>query len=799
MIPKNYNPTESEPKWQQYWIDEGIFKFDPRSDNPIFSIDTPPPTVSGKMHIGHVFSYSQMDFIARYHRMKGENVFMPFGTDDNGLATERLIEKESKVRSVEMDRQEFIKLCLKTLERIRPEYVDDWKRIGLSADWSVFYSTIDDHSRKVSQISFIDLYKKGREYRIKSPFMWCPECRTSIAQVELKDETRDSQLVYIKFSISGSNEEITIATTRPEMMGSCVAVYINPDDKKNKKYIGNHVILPLYEREVPVIANKEVDMEYGSGIVYHCTYGDMTDADWAKKFKTDVIEIINKDGTLNEKAGKYSGLKARDARKSIIEDLENGKCIEKVESLKHTVNTHERCGTGIEILSTYQWFIRYLDLKEALLKAGRKLKWHPDHMRNRYENWIKGLKWDWSISRQRYFGVPFPVWYCKKCRTIMLAEEKDLPVDPLKDSPKKPCKCGSIEFEPEKDVFDTWATSSLTPQIASEIFPEIKDSLYPMTLRPQAHDIISFWLFNTVVKSQLHNVKNPWKHVMVSGWALDPRGKKMSKSKGNVVEPREMIKKYSADALRFWAASSNLGEDLPFQEKDLVTGTKTINKLWNASKFATMNLGNYEKEVPKTLAVMDKWVLTKLSKLIQNCTDAFEVYEYSRVKIEAENFFWHTFTDDYLEIIKDRMYNDEYSDDDILSAKYTLYKVLLSILKLFSPIMPHITEEIYQHYFRNFEKENSIHRTKWPKEEDVYENEMVIGDKAVEIIRILRKYKSENKMSMNAPLKKVIISDKSLEPALNDIKSTMKIESIMSGKPQGNLIVTKSGIKISVE
>ena len=783
MFVKKYEPKTSEPKWQKFWEQEKIFKF-VDNDKKIFSIDTPPPTVSGKMHIGHAFSYSQMDFIARYHRMKGENVLMPFGTDDNGLATERLIEKENKIKSSQMNRQEFIEICLKTLKNLRDDFLNDWKRLGVSADWTIFYSTIDKHSQKISQKSFIDLYKKGREYRLKSPFLWCPECKTSIAQVELNDVTKNSKLVYIKFKISETNDFITISTTRPEMMASCVAVYINPKDKKNKIHIGKKIILPFYEREVKIIANDEVDIGYGSGVVYHCTYGDMSDADWVRKFKTNVIEIINKDGTLNEFAGKYKGLKCVDARSSIIKDLEKENLIEKIEPITHNVNTHERCGIEIEILSTYQWFIKYLDLKETFLKAGEKLNWYPSHMKNRYDNWVKGLKWDWAISRQRYFGVPFPVWYCKKCNSIILADEKNLPVDPLKDKPQKKCKCGSDEFIPEKDVLDTWTTSSLTPQIISELLN--LEKIYPMNLRPQAHDIISFWLFNTVVKSQLHNMKNPWNHVMISGWALDPHGKKMSKSKGNVVDPKKIIEKYSSDCLRFWASGSNLGEDLSFQEKELITGNKTINKIWNASKFVIMNIDDYKKEKPKNLNIIDKWIFTKLSKTIENCTKSFEEYEYSKSKNLTENFFW-IFTNDYLEIVKSRMYNDNYSKQDVLSGKYTLYNVLLILLKLFSPIMPHITEEIYQNYFRKFEKEKSIHITSWPKCEKY--NDVEVVNRAVEIIKKLRKYKSDNNMSMNAPLKKIILNEKMTEPVLDAIKNTMKIENIIIDEKRGELSV----------
>ena len=582
-LPKHYNPQESEIKWMQYWEKEKIYKFDPESKAEIYSIDTPPPTVSGKMHLGHTFSYSQQDFVVRFQRMLGKNIFYPFGTDDNGLATERMIEKMKNAKGQFMKRKEFVELCLKTLEEIRPDFVYDWKRIGISADFNIFYTTIDAHSQKVSQKSFIDLYKMGRIYKKRAPFVWCPECQTAIAQVEMKDSERDSNLVYMKFDTS-LGKQITIATTRPELLPACVAIHVHPDDKRYKKFIGAKAKIPFSDREVKINSNKDVDMAFGSGAVYHCTYGDMDDVKWIEEFKIKPIEIMNKDGTLNEKAGKFVGMHVKKARKEVVEALKEDNRIEKIDPIKHVVNVHERCETDIEILNTDQWFIRYLDLKGDFIKYGRRIKWRPEHMRARYENWIDGLKWDWNISRQRHFGVPIPVWYCKKCNEVIIADEKQLPVDPLVDKPKTKCKCGSSDFEPEKDVLDTWATSSLTPDIAIELFKNkgIYENLFPMSLRPQAHDIITFWLFNTIVKSYFHHNSIPWKDVMISGWALDPHGKKMSKSKGNVVDPREMLKKYSADAIRFWAAGSNLGDDLPFQEKDLVTGIKFTTKIWNA-------------------------------------------------------------------------------------------------------------------------------------------------------------------------------------------------------------------------
>jgi len=715
-LPKRYNPQESEVKWMKFWEKEKIYKFDPESKAEIYSIDTPPPTVSGKMHLGHSFSYSQQDFVARFQRMLGKNVFYPFGVDDNGLATERMIEKIKNVKGQFMKRNEFVKLCYNTVEEIRNDFVQDWKRIAVSADYDIFYSTINEHSQKISQRSFIELYKMGRIYRKRAPFVWCPECQTAIAQVEMKDSERKSNFVYMKFDTS-LGKQITIATTRPELLPACVAIHIHPNDKRYNKLIGAKAKIPFSKREVKITANKDVDMEFGSGIVYHCTYGDMDDVKWMEEFNVKPIEIMNKDGTLNELAGKFKGLHVKEARKAVIKALEEENRIEKILPISHVVNVHERCETDIEILTTDQWFIKYLDLKKDFIKYGRQIKWYPKHMRARYENWILGLKWDWNISRQRHFGIPIPAWHCNQCNEIIIADEKQLPVDPLVDKPNKKCKCGSNELIPEKDVLDTWATSSLTPDIAAELFKDKKiyKKLFPMSLRPQAHDIITFWLFNTVVKSYFHHKNIPWKDVMISGWALDPHGKKMSKSKGNVIDPKEMIEKYSADALRFWASGSKLGDDLPFQEKDLVTGQKFTTKIWNSSKFAFMHLKDYKLKKPKNLEVIDAWILSKLSNLVKESTENFMNYEYSHTKLETDKFFWHSFCDNYLEIVKDRVYNpDKRGKESRLSAQYGLYHTLLTIIKLMAPITPFITEELYHAFYKKYEKSKSIHNASWP-------------------------------------------------------------------------------------
>lgn len=775
---EKYDAQEAEAKWQKFWQEKGIYKFDPDSECKIYSIDTPPPTVSGKMHLGHSFSYSQQDFIARFKRMKGFNVFYPFGTDDNGLPTKLLIEKEKKVKASMMSRKEFVQLCLKTLkDELRPKYISDWKKIGMSCDFSLFYTTINEHSQKISQKSFIDLYKEGREYRAEAPAMHCPKCQTAISQVECEDKEISSFFNDIVFKVD--EEDLIISTTRPELLPACVAVFYHPDDDRYKKYKGKNAKVPLFDFEVPILEDHRADPEKGTGIVMCCTFGDSTDAEWQKAHNLPIKESIGKDGKMTKLAGKYESMTIETARKVIIEDMKDKRLLISQKPIKHAVNVHERCGTPVEFVHSKQWFIKYLDLKEDMIRWGKELNWFPPHMKNRYDNWVEGLQWDWCISRQLPFGIPFPVWYCKKCDEVITAKEEDLPVDPVEDKPPldKCPKCGSQEIVPEEDIINTWATSSLTPQISASLVPEKYEDIYPMSLRPQAHDIISFWLFNTVVKSRLHNKLNPWKDVAISGWALDPHGKKMSKSKGNVVEPQKMIEKYSADSLRFWAAGSKLGEDLPFQEKDFLTGKKMITKLWNASKFAAMHLEDYNPSEKAELEEYDRSVLSKLNRMIKECTENFESYEYSKVKSDVDKFFWQNICDLYLEIAKDRLYNpDKRGEMQRRSAQYTLYRLILSTIKMLAPIMPHITEEIYQKYFKENEKSESIHISEWPLSDDslIDERAEIVGSIVDLAVEHTRRAKSEQNVSLKEPVKKLVIEAKITPEEFEKIRSDIK-------------------------
>lgn len=763
-----------EEKWLAYWEREKVYKFNPKSGRKIFSVDTPPPTVSGNMHIGHASSYSHDDFIVRYKRMKGFEVLYPFGTDDNGLPTERLIERLKNVKSKNMSRAEFIDLCLKTLKEITPDFVSDWKNLGISCDYGVHYSTIDDHARKISQRNFLELYKKGLVYKESFPTIYCPECQTPVAQAELEDKNKETFFTTVKF-FAEDGTELPIATTRPELLGACVAVFVNPEDKRYKKFVGKKAVVPLFENEVPIIADASAQMDKGTGVLMVCSYGDKYDVDAIKRHKLTPRVIFSLDGRVV--LGKYEGMTILETRKKTLEDLKAKDLIVEQKKITHAVNVHDKCGTGIEFLPTEQWFIKILDKKKELIAQGKKIKWYPEHMFKRYENWINGLEWDWSISRERHFGIPIPVWHCPMCGEVILADEKDLPVDPMQTS-KKCSKC-KVETVPEKKVLDTWATSSLTPQIVSDLVGgKIK---IPYSLRPQAHDIIRTWAFYTIVRALYNENKIPWEEIAISGF-VTLGGEKMSKSKGNVISPRTVMGEFGSDALRYWAASAKLGDDVDYKESDLIAGKKFVTKLLNASRFVFMNL-KYQKKKP-VLVEADRLFLTRVNELIKSVSAAFDEYNYARAKLETDRFFWQVFADNYLEIVKDRVYNG--TEEEKASAFWTLYNSLLTIVKLMAPITPYICEEVYQNHFKEFEGDKSIHTSSWPSALDVKSGK---GDEKawndlLDLIARVRQVKSAEKKAMNSKVVLTLPSEMQteLKSVMKDFKSVMNVVELRSGE-----------------
>jgi valyl-tRNA synthetase len=773
-----YDADEAEEKWQEWWEDHDIYTFD--GDGPVFSIDTPPPTVSGRMHIGHAFSYTQGDFIARYKRMRGFDVFYPFGTDDNGLPTERLVEQEKGVSANDMDRSAFRKVVRDTVQEKVASFTADWKKYGISCDFQDAYSTISDHCVKTSQKSFVDLFKKGLVYRKETPVSWDTEHQTAIAQAEFENVEKRGYLDDIAFHDTHGNE-LVISTTRPELIPACVALAAHPEDERYQDLHDRDVIVPITEHRVPVIFDESVDKEFGTGLMMICTFGDKEDIEKWYKHDLELRSIMEPDGTLNETAGPYQGLSIKEARTEIVEDLKEEGYLKNAEKITHNVNVYERSGVEVEYLNTPQWFVRVLDYKHDLLEAGDEINWIPDFMEHRYEHWVQGLHWDWCISRQRPYGVPFPVWYEKDSGEIIVPDEDELPVDPTEDTPRG---YDADDVVAETDVMDTWATSSVTPQIALDWAEDEDrfDELFPMDLRLQAHDIIRTWAFYTIVKSEYHHKDKPWENIAISGHALDSDGKKMSKSKGNVVDPNEMREEYSADAVRYWAAGAKLGEDMPFQEKDLRTGEKTIRKLWNASKFAMMHVDEYDGTAPDSFETMDAWMLDRFNRLVEQCTEHFDRYEYAKVKLAVDDFFWNTFCDYYLEIVKDRLYNpEERGADARVSAQYTLYHVLQGVVKMFAPIMPHVTEELWHECFREKEGVESVHVSSWPRVDADRIDDTVkdVGDTAIDVIAAVRKYKTDNEMSLGAEVDTIAVTAPvDLSDVVEDIEGTCRAESV---------------------
>lgn len=759
---KKYDFRKTEKELERMWEENEIYKYQNGKEKKIFSIDTPPPTVSGKLHIGHVFSYTQAEMIARFKRMQGYDVFYPFGFDDNGLPTERLVEKDEHIRASMLPRSEFRTKCMNTIGKYESEFKDLWKRLGFSVDWNLQYQTISDLSQKISQKSFLELAKMQKAYMKESPVLWCTECQTSIAQAEL--ETRECETTFHYLYFQTPLGKLLIATTRPELLAGCVCIFVHPEDARYQKYIGQKAIVPLYDLEIPILADEAVSMEKGTGAVMCATFGDSTDMEWYQKHKLPYKKIILPDGTIEENVPFIGGRKVKEARAYIAELLQEKGLLVKQEKINHMVAVHERCGNEVEFIPSKQWYIDVLSEKELFLKAADEIRWHPEHMKNRYRIWVENLKWDWCISRQRYFGVPFPVWYCKNCQKPAFADEKQLPVNPLETNPAHACECGCNEFIPEKAVFDTWATSSVTTLINAHYGEEddISKDIFPMGMRCQAHEIIRTWAFYSIVKSLYHTGKIPWKDIMISGFVLAKPGEKISKSKNNDANsPMALIETHSADAIRYWAANSKLGTDTFFSEEELKISKRFINKLYNAAKFAILQMEDFEKPREydaSRLLPIDRFILERVNETTSRATRLLEDYEIGQARHEIDNLFWKDFCDYYIEIVKERLYQPEkHGEEERYSGQIALYHSLLGILKLYAIYTPYVTEYIYQEFYRKQEKEASLHQTVWSMKEinTIY---LEFGEHIKEVIAEVRKNKTENQMSMKDSIPELMIT-----------------------------------------
>ena len=811
-LPKHYNIFESEKKWQKLWQEKKIYAWNPEaSREDSFVVDTPPPTVSGQLHMGHIFSYTQADFIVRFQRMMGKNIFYPIGFDDNGLPTERLVEKQRKVRANQMDRAEFIKICEEVVESEEEKFRQLFNDIALSVDWSLEYQTISPKSRKISQMSFLDLVKKGEVYRESQPILWDPVDQTALAQADIEDKEHSSFMNEIIFKTE-DGQTLHIATTRPELLPGCVAVFYNPTDARYTKLAGKFAITPLFGMSVPILADETVSIDKGTGLVMCCTFGDTMDVNWWKTYKLPLRSILNKYGKIDakileivpEEARVYAdaiiGLKASDARMKVLEILKEKELLIKQDPITHTVKCAERSGAPLEIITAPQWFVRTLPHKEAILERAKEVNWHPKNMKIRLDNWTNSIAWDWCISRQRFFGVPFPVWYSKRAGEEgkpIFADISQLPVDPMKDVP---LGYDASEVEADRDVMDTWATSSVSPQLSSwgisdefVIDADRHEKLFPADLRPQAHEIIRTWAFYTMLKAHLHQNTIPWKNIMISGWCLSEDKTKMSKSKGNIIDPRNLLDQYGSDVIRYWASTSRLGADTAYSEDIVKNGKKLVNKLWNASKFASIHFDkvndfgiNLKSNIDngRINISTDLWIISKLHNVIDKATKHFNDFEYAIARDIAEEFFWKDFCDNYLELVKMRAYNENGLDaKGQESGVLTLYWTLHTLLKLFAPFLPHITDELNHLIFGATE---SIHKQNmWPKLSELSANveRLIEGELMVEIIDLVRKSKAERNLSVKAEIEVLAFESKIPfdKHMLEDLKNVTTSHKVVPG------------------
>jgi valyl-tRNA synthetase len=795
-----------DERWAAHWETEGIYRFDrAKNRSEIFSIDTPPPTVSGSLHMGSVFGYVQTDAIARFRRMRGQEVFYPMGWDDNGLATERRVQNYYGVRCdphlpydasfappasppkdpISISRPNFLELCARLVAEDEKAFEALWCRLGLSVDWTLTYTTIGTSARRTSQRAFLRNLARGEAYQADAPTLWDVDFRTAVAQAELEDREVAGAYHALRFHRIDGEGDVLIDTTRPELLAACVAVVAHPDDDRYQSLFGREVSTPLYGARVPVLKHRLADPEKGTGIAMICTFGDTTDVVWWRELQLPMRAIIGVDGRLKADppegfadggAAAYSeaaGKNVKQAQKIVVEQLRaSGELEGDPRPITHPVKFYERGDRPLEIVTSRQWYFRNggrdAELRAELLKLGGELRWHPPHMRSRYDTWIDGLNSDWLVSRQRYFGVPFPVWYRvdgdgrPDYRDPIVAAEADLPVDPSSDVPagftadQRGRPGGFVE---DPDVMDTWATSSLTPQIVTGWVddPDLFDRTFPMDLRPQGPEIIRTWLFDTVVRARFEHGGLPWSDTTINGWVLDPDRKKMSKSIGNVVTPMPLVDEYGPDALRYWACNGRPAVDTAVDFGIMKIGRKLAIKILNASKF-TLNIASEQPSSTDDLALvtnpLDRSMLVTLADLVDDATTAFDAFDYARALERTERFFW-SFCDDYVELVKGRAYGGA-GAAPAASAAVGLRAALSTLLRMFAPIMPFVTEEVWSWF-----ESGSVHRAGWPGGSPLRldDADPLVFAVVAEVLAAVRKEKSEQKRSLRTPAVRVVVHD----------------------------------------
>lgn len=803
---KKYDHLVAEKQAQELWQQGKVYAAH-SNPGPLFSIDTPPPTVSGALHIGHIFSYTQTDVLARYKRMAGFSVFYPFGFDDNGLPTERFVEKKQGASAYSIGRSAFIELCLKETIDVEKQFQELWQRIGLSVDWEACYSTISSQTRRISQASFIELHNKGYAYRKEEPALYCTTCYTSVAQAELDDVEHPSTFNDIIFK--SGDQDLVIATTRPELLPSCVALFYHPSDARYAHLAGKNATVPLFEHQVPILADERVKPEKGTGLVMCCTFGDSTDIEWYKQYKLPYRQSIGRDGRFVASTGILAGLKVKPARAAIISALKEQNLLIKERPITHAVNVHERCKNEIEYIILSQWFLEILPHKDDFLKAADLIDWHPAYMKTRYINWVENINWDWCISRQRFFGIPFPAWHCTDCSTVITPSLDQLPIDPQETPYTGTCpQCSGSNIEADTDVMDTWNTSSLTPYICLEIAKKMgiptdyKDftteqglskyhestggaqkGLYEhgefgagpradalVSMRPQAHDIIRTWAFYTIVKTWLHEHRVPWESIVISGHVLSTEKQKISKSQGNSpLVPENLLKTYPADVIRYWTSTAQLGTDTAFSETQFGIGQRLLIKMWNAYLFmsahSTASAGTAPANIYKPHGLCNTWLMHRATETYAAYTKHFDEVEYNKALDVIEKFFWHDLCDNYLELVKDQLFNPAaYSQEEVASTKETLYVIGLRMLQWFAPYMPHITETLYQELYKEQVGTQSLHQTRFANAQGTpfMAHESIPAMQCIlNIVGHVRKLKSDNTLSLRQELSSLTIGCRS--------------------------------------
>lgn len=760
----NYSINEREAHRQQFWQENNIYAFDLNDHNkPVYSIDTPPPTVSGNLHIWHIFSYTQAEIIARYKRMTGHNVYYPVGYDDNGIPTEILVHKELWDQAKDMDRKTFVTACLDVTAKYRDVYKSLRQSVGMSFDRSMTYSTISPFVQKIAQQRFVELVKKWAIVRKEFPALRDRANQTTIAQAETEEKEEDAFFNDIRFEVEGGGE-IIIATTRPELMPACVAVFVNPEDSRYSSYIGKFAITPFGHR-VPILADDKAKMDKGTGAVMCCSYGDETDIYWIMTHKLEPRIIVGRDGRIhNSGVDEIENLKPKQAREAIIPVLEAKWAIIKRTAIRQGITYSERGKVPVEIIPVTQWFINIIPIKDELIAYANEMNFLPGHMQKRYDDRVENLQRDWNISRSRSFGIPIPVWYSKKTGEVIFPDVEQYPVDPLSEMPKNLPSWHTIDdVACEEMVLDTWFTSGISIDINNHILSS-KWWTTPFdrfTLRPQAHDIIRTWLLYTVVQSHYARGSKPFDYVMISGHVLAGKNEKISKSKDNAKAwPKDLLKQFGADATRYRAASGQLGKDIVFEETELKNGQRLVTKLRNACQFVKIHIENTPKNIDyNSLYPTDQRILSRLNETVAKVTKAYENYEVGLAKIAFEEFFWKDFCDNYLEFIKNRLYKPElYKNGEELkaSAQYALGECFWTILRLVAPIIPHVTEELYQDIFKAQYSYSSLHLAPLPTLKQGIS--LISATNLIELVGEVRWYKTSNKLSLGAELENITIS-----------------------------------------